>query len=401
VIQNSITSWLLSEAQSFPTVPELFDALIFQLDKVGIPIVRANISLPTLHPHVIVFIFKWRRKNLADLPILSTYLKGSRIIDLEFGSVEESHYGYGVYDGDLHINSPFRDLALGARRIHHNFLPNTTNLRYPVLNDLSKLGATGYLALSIYFSDNKQSPTSWSTDKAGGFTKDDIRLIEGFLPALQLILELRMSHHKNRNLLELYLGKQTGQRVLEGTIQRGDIKTIHSVIWYSDLRNFTKMSNELTEYEVIEKLNHYFEVVSDCIEAAGGEILKFIGDAVLAIFPLENQDPTLLTRKAIEAAQNSFALLGTNEAGEPIQGVALHKGHIQYGNIGGKNRLDFTVIGNAVNLAARIESLCGKLGKEILISKEIANLFPEQTRSIGSFELKGFSDSKEIFEWIS
>ncbi|MEM7182349.1 MAG: adenylate/guanylate cyclase domain-containing protein [Spirochaetota bacterium] len=400
---NKLTTWILHEGKKQGSVAKLFDAFVGQLRELHIPILRANLSLPTLHPQVAVVTYKWRHKDLADPPLRGPHHHRAFLHTFSEGNVEESSFIHGIHKSHLHTNSPFYQLGLGEKYIHENFQEKQTEFTYPVFQDLYKLGATGYLAMPVSFSNGQFSPSSWATNKPGGFTPEDIIMLREAIIALEMLLETYMHQYKMQSLLELYLGKQTGNLVLNGSILRGDLQSIQSVIWYSDLRSFTALSTKLSSPELVKTLNEYFFFVSESIEKEKGEILKFIGDAILAIFPLEKDTTASVCQRALLAAKQANKELQqynkiSKDSKTPLQhGIALHVGEVQYGNIGGENRLDFTVIGKAVNLAARIEGLCGKNQKEILVSEEFQSYFESGFTELGRFELKGFQTTKAVY----
>ena len=206
-------------------------------------------------------------------------------------------------------------------------------------------------------------------------------------------------------LLRLYLGEITGPQVLAGRIQRGDMESIHAVIWFSDLRGFTALSGEVAPKSLIHTLNEVFDCQVLAIQKHGGEVLKFIGDGLFAIFPTNGaQDQSTICNRALDAATEAFLALGSlNERrlarGEPVVrfGLALHVGEVAYGNIGGAARLDFTCIGPAVNLAARLEGLTGKLGHDIVVSEAFAALTSRPMKDAGRHALKGITEPQRVF----
>jgi len=208
------------------------------------------------------------------------------------------------------------------------------------------------------------------------------------------------------NLLNAYVGRDAGDRILKGHVQRGDTEDIHCVIWFSDLREFTTMSRERFPAEIIKVLNEFFDCQVPSIEKHGGEVLKFIGDGLLAIFPFKTEEPVAgVGARAVEAAQvalKALAQLNVSRAARGDEalrfGVGLHVGDVAFGNIGGAGRLDFTAIGPAVNLASRIEGLCSQLGKPILLSAALARGLHLPTRDLGAHTLKGIALAETVFE---
>jgi len=266
---------------------------------------------------------------------------------------------------------------------------------------------TDYVVLPVPFSDGTNKALSLATTRVGGFSDDEMALFEAMMPALAVNLEIQALRRMARTLLDTYVGRQAGGRVLAGQIRRGTGETINAVIWLSDLRGFTTLSESSPRDELIEMLNRYFGPMCDAVEASGGEVLKFIGDSVLAIFPIE-LDAAAACRRALEAAHaagiaiEAENLLRTASGAPQIDyGLALHVGDVMYGNIGGDARLDFTVIGPAVNLTSRIESMCKDLQRSPLLSAEFVRASGVRAELLGEFALKGVGARQPIYGVIA
>ncbi len=235
---------------------------------------------------------------------------------------------------------------------------------FAIVTELRADGYTDYVVYSVPFADGSFKALSLATRRPERFRGDELALFAAMIPAVAFNLEVQALRRTARTLLDTYVGQQSGGRVLEGQIQRGSGETIRAVIWLCDLRGFTNLSEALPRDALIDLLNCYFGPMCDAVTAAGGEVLKFIGDAMLAIFPV-GEDPARVCVTALDAAERAQAALAEEnkrrgDAGLPRieYGLALHIGDVMYGNIGSDTRLDFTVIGPAVNLTARIESMC-------------------------------------------
>jgi adenylate cyclase len=243
-----------------------------------------------------------------------------------------------------------------------------------------------------------------ATDRPGGFGKSGASELKESLRLLSLLLNTVIESEIKTTLAAVYLGKDPGQRVCAGMIHRGEVVSIDAAVWFSDLRDFTVSGEDLSPEELVERLNDYFEIVANAIHDAGGEILKYIGDAVLAIFPVSREvDARQACSGAVRALQDTTErLVLLNELarsrGEPelAHGVGLHIGSTSYGNIGGRERLDFTVIGRTVNIASRIESQCRPLGAVALCSGEFVEIAGIPARPLGSFALKGVAGPVEL-----
>jgi adenylate cyclase len=247
---------------------------------------------------------------------------------------------------------------------------------------------------------------TWSTQQVGGFTNAQIAGIETIVTPLARVAEIRALQRTATNLLDTYVGHHAGERILAGRIRRGHTETIHSVIWLSDMRGFTAMSDRLPPQMLVDLLNRYFDCQVPAILKHGGEVLKFIGDGLLAIFPLAEgtADAREVCDRALAAAREAQVNIDTIATPTNIGhahgirfGLALHLGEVLYGNIGSGNRLDFTCIGPAVNLAARLEKLAASLGRTIILSAEFAQYSRVDLEPLGEFAVAGFAAAQRTF----
>jgi len=369
-----IIHWLLRDGPRITDSTAFLEAFAEELLANGIEVSRVSTGVPTLHPQVFSVSGLWEagrgtseRRNLADANTFSR---------LEHSPVKT------VYEG----RGPVRcDLTAPAAEDE-----------YEIYADLRNEGFTDYLVIGVPFSDGSNKVLTLATKRRGGFTADETATFMALIPALAMNLEIQALRRTAQTLLDVYVGRHAGKRVLEGAIKRGMGETIPAVVWVCDVRGFTKLSEELPREKLIELLNDYFGVMCRAVEQYQGEVLKFIGDALLAIFPISGEDPAPACHQALAAAR--AAVTGIDELNaerakrnEPViaYGIALHVGDVIYGNIGGENRLDFTVIGPAVNLAARIEGLCRELGRSILLSEAFVAAARIAVEPMGRFALKG------------
>jgi adenylate cyclase len=266
-------------------------------------------------------------------------------------------------------------------------------------------GVTDYYAVPLLFADGSIHSSSWTTRQPGGFSNaqlDGLRLTVIPLARLIEIIHLR---RRASTLLDTYVGNRAGERILGGQIRRGHTETMHAAIWLSDLRGFTALSDRLPAETVVEILNRYFDCQVSSIRSQGGEVLKFMGDGLLAVFPIDEYvgDIHQVCSRVLEAARESRASVEAMhfQVGETVErfrfGVALHVGKILYGNIGGGNRLDFTCIGPAVNLAARLEKIAGRLHRTIVASEGFAGICAGGWTELGEFPIAGFSKAERVY----
>ena len=381
--------WLLDEGRLIADLGELVTSLAAKLTEHGFPLLRFFVSVRTLHPQIAAIGYAWNRG------------------DQRAKRVARDH---AVLSSPEFMSSPLRLLYQGdEREIRRRLVGDDARFDFPILEDMKKAGATDYAIFAIRLPGGVRSSVSITTDAPAGFLDAQIDAFRTLIPLLSLVIEAREWAYIARSLMHVYLGQGAGQAVLSGQIQRGDARTIAAAIWYCDLRNFTQMSNELPRDLVVATLNDYFDTVAKPVIDRGGEILKFIGDAMLAIFPMNDDlDRDNKIRVALDAAIAALeGLRDLNElrlASGQAQlhvGIGLHAGSVSYGNIGAAHgedaRLDFTVIGPAVNLATRIEGLCSRLEQPLLASRQFASVCGSRLRFLGTHPVRGFTEPQDIF----
>jgi len=378
--------WLLREGRHQPTSGELLQGFCRELAEGGFPLMRSLLAKPTLHPQIASIAFRWSRVE---------------------PKVEAFTREHDIWQSDQYLRSPMALIYAGEESmIRRRLFGPGLRLDFPILEDLLAEGGTDYAIFGLRRGDGKpMAVVSIATDAPGGFSDDQFTGFQSLLPLLSLIVEAIETRLTATSLLEIYLGADAGRRVMGGLIRRGESVTIAAAIWQCDLRDFTAMSNQLPRDEVLAILNDYFDAVTRPVLARGGEILKFIGDSVLAIFPMKDDlDRDDKCRTALTAAEEALeALRDVNElrasAGKtPLGiGIGLHAGSVSYGNIGSQTRLDFTVIGPAVNLAARITGLCRPLNQRLLASRAFASPCGSKLVPLGHYPMHGFDQPREVF----
>ena len=379
--RSPIIDWLIGEARRLPDDATLLRALCERLLEAGLPLARASFHIRTLHPELFGMGFYWQR-GVDDI----------RVFRAE----------HGIQQTPLYQRSPMRLLFEGAGAVRQRLDVPHAHFDFPLLNELRDEGLTDYVALPMTFSDGKIHGTTWSSDRPGGFTTEHLTEIYDLLPVFSLLLEIHLNRRIAVNLLDTYVGRDAGERILRGQITRGSGQTVRAAIWFCDLRGFTELSERTDRDSLLACLNQYFDSMAKPVEAHGGEILKFIGDAMLAMFPLETEQAC---QRALQAALDARAAMDRLNAERSARGeealafgLALHAGDVMYGNIGAANRLDFTVVGPAVNLTSRLERLCRSLGLNLLISDTFAGMCAcADYRSLGTHQLVGISRDVEIF----
>lgn len=380
----SAMNWLQDKGRFSPDLASLIGGLSRHLRQAGIPLDRANMLIRTLHPTVAGGAYVWR----ADRE-----------------QVEVRSLAHESLSNRAYLDSPIKQITDGVPAIRRRLADPDCPRDFPILDDLAADGFTDYLVLPMTFSDGRNYATAWATKTPGGFSDDSINRILGLMPAMALTAEVIARRDIARNLVHTYLGRSAGERVLEGAIRRGSKEDIDAVIWYSDLQGFTSMTDRLPVDVLLSLLDDHFEHVADAVRIRGGEVLKFVGDGMLAIFPIDTQNtPAHSAQAAFAAARDAQARTetcnqGRAESGQPLIrfGVGLHRGVVSYGNIGAPDRLDFTVIGPAVNHVARIETQTRVLQRPVLISSTVAECAPDQLVSLGFHALRGVREPQELF----
>ena len=379
---GKVDHWLLREGPHIENIVEMFDELCWRLVGDGLPLWRATLHMGTLHPQILSLGARWLR-----------YLK----------LVEEYRILRGSDATDEYLRSPIRATTERGRPFRRTLADDTPE--YPLLSRLRQKGATDYFALALNRALRRFPVVTWATDRPGGFDDADIATLEDLNPALAAIVDSRAVRRVTENLLDTYLGSQAGRRVLAGQIQRAEGEQLRAVIMMTDMRGFTALSDRLPGNEVIELLDDYFEAITTPVEKRKGEVLKFMGDGVLAIFPAADDDDfSEASVQALEAALDGLERLAVinkarREAGqaEVKIGIGLHLGEVIFGNVGAADRLDFTVIGPAVNLASRIEDLTKQLSRPMLFSGAFARICPRPLISLGFQSVRGLDEPEEIF----
>jgi adenylate cyclase len=375
--------WLLQVGRLAPNADELLGGLCELLVARGVPLERVGLHARILHPQIAGLRLLWRRGIGA----------------------EETRYGHDTVESGVYERSPLYVTYTSGEILRRRLDGPPGDDDFPILAELRTEGFTDYIIAPLELAGGRRQAVSWATSHPGGFTEEHLATITGLLPALAACTESRSLRGMLKGLLSIYLGPQAGSRVLAGTIRRGEGQTIAAAIWLCDLRDFTLLSETAASQDVIELLNDYFEIMAGPVHDHGGEVLKFIGDAMLAIFPIaDDLDRDRACRTALIAAEEALARLAAANVERRARGqreielgLALHTGAVMYGNIGAPERLDFTVIGPAVNLTARIAGLCRPLGRQLLASARFASPCGSQLVSLGHHPMRGLAQPQEIF----
>jgi adenylate cyclase len=379
---QKVTHWLIDGARSAPSPPRMMAETCERLVQAGLPLWRVGVFVRTLHPDIFGRNFVWR--------------PGAEVV---VGTVD-----FDIRNTPEYRNSPLAIVFAEGQEVRCR-LDDPASERVPFFDDMRAEGVTDYIALPLLFMDGAINASSWTTKRPGGFSDDELAALRTVVVPLARVIEIVSLRRTASILLDTYVGNRAGQRILGGQIRRGHNDTMDAAIWLSDLRGFTALSDRLPAETVVDILNGYFDCQVSSIRTHGGEVLKFMGDGLLAVFPIDEYvgDVHEVCSRVLEAARESRASVEAMHypVGDAVErfrfGVALHVGRILYGNIGGGDRLDFTCIGPAVNLAARLEKIAGRLSRTIVASAGFAGIFAGGWIDLGEFPIAGFSKAERVY----
>jgi adenylate cyclase len=379
--RTSVHDWLVNGTRDERFLDNIFRDCCVKLRAGGIPIARATMHLRLQHP-------QWFGSRVLWRPDL----KDAELRPIELGITETERYQ----------NNPVGALQAGSAEVRKRLEEAPNDQDFPLYEELRREGLTDYVAWPFEFTLGIRHVITFAADRPGGFTDDELSVLRDLLPALALVTEVRLKNRFARRLLETYVGPHASEQILSGYIRRGSGVTITAVVMLCDLRGFTTISEQWPRDDVISMLNEYFDVVSAPLEENGGEILKFIGDGVLAVFPLNRPTACDDALAAVLSVRRGMAALNERRVGATLEplgyGLGVNVGDVMYGNIGTATRLDFTVIGPAVNTAARLEGLTKSLGRTALFSGAFADMVGGPSlRSLGRHPLRGLGEPLEVF----
>ena len=381
----SVIDWIFAKGRRIEHTDQFVRQLAHQMNQHGASVDRLMVSLLTLNPQLVATSETWLKSTDATTPI---------------------HASHGVRETERYIGSPLQIIYDTSKRVRQR-LDNLPENAHRTYTELAADGFTDYLALPVLFGEPAipGAAINISTKRSGGFTDQDIESFRQIRDYLAPVIEVHSLRHMSRSLMNTYVGKRTSEKVLAGMIKRGDADKINAALWFSDLRNFTHLTETLPPEQILEMLNEYFEFVAAAVNARGGEILRFIGDAMLIVFPIEgDMCEQTACNAAIDAAIDAHSTLASlnhrrRRHGQPAIefGVGLNVGEVIYGNVGAPDRLDFTVMGPAVNRTARLESLTRELGCNILFSQQFSEMIDVPSEFLGQHEMKGIAEPQAVY----
>jgi len=385
----AVLDWLITAALSDTNATALFAEMCERLVATGLPLQRAHLAMRTLHPLVDSVDLTWWRGEGLEV-------------------ISRPHMATPV---EVWLQSPLYWMLQHKRTEYRQRLNDADALeRFPVLREFAERGATDYVAALTPFGDSDSAferqdgiLTSWITDAKRGFSAADLAVLRRVWPHIGLTAKLAKHEQAAQNVVSAYLGADAGARVLAGQIRLGDVEHIPAVIWYSDLRDSTAMAERMPVNLFLESLNAYFGCAAGAVLDQGGEVLRFIGDAVLAVFPVagDSADAAERAHAASRVAQQRLIELNETRASQGLEplafGLGMHVGEVLYGNIGVPSRIEFSVIGGAANKVCRMEGLTKTLHEPVLVSREFCDALPMSYRDLGSHTLKGVGEPLQVF----
>ncbi|MBN9670891.1 adenylate/guanylate cyclase domain-containing protein [Roseibium aggregatum] len=384
IVSADVVQWLYSEAPQLKGTLEIISETAERLRAGNVPVDRATTGIWVVHPNVRAEASIWRSEGTREL----------RLYTEDDGSDKD------------YQTSPIR-------RVHETLKPVRVEIgkhsrkaaEFPVTATLREEGYTDYIALPMPFSDGSVKVVSFATKTPDGFTDKHLSVFDSIVRPLALVCELKTLRRTAETVLDTYVGPRAGLRVLDGTTRRGEGEWIKAIVSFADIRGFTVLSNTLPADKIVLFLNKYFGVMTAAVEAHGGEVLKFIGDEVMAIFPYDTESEAVeAAHRALAAARDTMLRIAEINTKKTCMvtpdmsvGIALHAGDVFYGNVGSETRLDFTVVGPVVNLAARIAELAKDMERPILVSDAVADIMGCRSGLFGSYRVKGFEDPVSVY----
>jgi len=403
--------WAVGEGLRGADAEALFDGLCRRLVSAGVPLWRAFAGMRTLHPQWAGYGYMWWRDLNAIQP--RQFERGDQYEQF----ILDSPLGHLIRLAEARAAAGSVDAAEPWLHLRRRLRGPEAELDFPLLQELADAGASDYFAEIVRFGANADPSRgtgigyTFTTDRPDGFPDDDLLLLKAVLPVVSLAIMTDAGYTIASGLLGAYLGADAGRRVHAGAVERGSVESIRAVLWYADIRTFTALADTTPGAVVIELLDEIFETLTASLRPRSGQVLKFLGDGMLATFSCNEASRIATCRRALDAAGEAMQAMGSLNAaraaaGKPVAAVdlALHLGEVLYGNVGAIDRLDFTVIGPAVNEVARIEALCKVLDRRVLVSAELAAAAEDgdaRLEPLGRHRLRGVREEREIYALAS
>ena len=376
---DALTKWMIDGARPSADAREIITGICEGLLGLGVRIDRFMLFIYTLHPNLLGTRFRWINGEGVDI----------------------GHAPMGMFSQEIYTSNPLPRVVAEQVTIRRHLERADCPEDYIIVGELREQGFTDYLAQPLIFTTGETNACTWSSAQPGGFSDHDLEMLTVVNAPLARLTETYMLRLNAAILLSTYVGRNSGQHILEGRVHRGDGEEITAVILFVDLKNFTRLSNERKGTELVGLLNDSFDLLVPPVTSRGGEVLKYMGDGFFAIFPYKDSDEiAAITEAAMDAVIEGGEALNGETTGNGVDfRAAIHHGTFHYGNIGGADRLDFTAIGPPVNYTARLLSAAADLGCDRVLSTELAELVPERSIEAGSASLKGFEGKQTIWRF--
>ena len=368
-----LMTYMLGDALKATDADDVLCEMCDRIRRAGVPLDRASSIVPLLHAEAVASARFWERETGAR-----SYL-----------------FPYSAESGEGYANSPAADAHQTGDWVML-WLPDTPDDRYDIVAELKEAGLTHYLMAPVFMKSGMSSTFSFATSDPNGFSDRDLAFLRAVFPALAACQEILTTNRALHEVMRMYVGDEPHRRILSGDVHRGEVMHIRSAILFADMRRFTELTADMSAEAATGLLNTYYDCLVPPIEEAGGEVLKFMGDGILAIFRAE-EDGVAACAAALKASRDGLARVGRANTTPVFEvGIALHFGEVAYGNVGSGMRLDYTVIGRDVNVAARVAGLCGTLDEALLVSEAFVEHSGVQGRSLGRQKLKGLTNAQEV-----
>jgi adenylate cyclase len=374
-----LRDWLIEVAVGLPDFGEVLAGFAQRLNAMGLPIDRLSTAIDVLHSDYAGIGRTWSRD----------------------GGLRISYFPHTDTVNEAYLRSPFSHVHRTREWLFLD-LAATPEAAFGVVPELKADGYRHYLCVPLFFSNGSENGVTFATRSAGGFSAHDVDVLRFVMGTFAIVMELRAVSRRLNDVLRIYVGAEPQREILGGAIRRGQVMRIRSAILFADMRNYTGLSSPLSPEQTVALLNTLFDCLVPPIEAQGGEVLKYMGDGVLAIFRDRGDDTGSAAFAALTAAREALARIATlgtvaNIDAPLAVGIALHHGEAAYGNVGSGQRLDFTVIGRDVNIASRIAGLNKVLGEPLLMSQTFADHLWAPAVKLGDFALDGIPERVTLF----
>lgn len=376
---EDLTDWMIDGARPSADAREIISSICEGLVGLGVAIDRFMLFIYTLHPNLLGSRFRWRKGE----------------------DIELSHAQMGTFSQEIYTSNPLPRVVEEQVTIRRHLERADCPEDYIIVGELREQGFTDYIALPLIFTTGETHACTWSSAQPGGFSDRDLDILKKINAPLARLTETYMLRLNAAVLLSTYVGRNSGTLIRDGKVHRGDGEEITAVILFVDLKNFTRLSNEIAGSELVSLLNDTFDHLVPSVTSRGGEVLKFMGDGFFAIFPYADEAGLAeMAAAAMDAASEGAEALSKDALGDTVSfRAAIHCGTFHYGNIGGADRLDFTAIGPPVNYTARLLSAATRLGCDRVASTDIASRVAGRCEKAGTADLKGFTGEQTIWRF--